>query len=69
MVRAANESFARKMNIITIMTRFCKFIPRQCDARYGFNCTLMYLSSPIYGIFGHWLSEVNTLEIKKFDTQ
>ena len=26
------------------------------------------LSSPKYGIFGHWLSEVNTLELKNVHT-
>ena len=28
----------------------------------------MYVRSPKYGIFGHWLSEVNTLEMKNFHT-
>ena len=28
----------------------------------------MYVTSPKYGIFGHWLSEVNTLETKNFHT-
>ena len=26
----------------------------------------MYISSPKYGIFGHWLSEVNKPEMKHF---
>ena len=28
----------------------------------------MYVRSQKFGYFGHWLSEVNTLEIKHFDT-
>ena len=28
----------------------------------------MYASSPKYGIFGQWLFEVNTLEMKSFHT-
>ena len=33
---------------------------------HGFNCLFMYVSSPKYWIFRHWLSEVNTLEMKNF---
>ena len=28
----------------------------------------MYVNSQIYGYFGHWLSDVNTLEMKIFGT-
>ena len=36
---------------------------------YGFNCTFMYVRSQKFEYFGHWLSDVNTLQIKNFDTQ
>ena len=37
----------------------------QCIVRnVGFNCLLMYVTGPKCGIFRHWLSEVNTLEMK-----
>ena len=26
-IRAANESYPRKMNVVTVITHFCKFIP------------------------------------------
>ena len=29
----------------------------------------MYVRSQKLGYFGHWLSDVNTLEMKNFDTQ
>ena len=29
----------------------------------------MYVRSQKFGYFGHWLSDVNTFEIKNFDTQ
>ena len=35
---------------------------------YGFNCTFMYVRSQKFGYFGHWLSDVNTIEMKNFDT-
>ena len=28
----------------------------------------MYVRSQKFGYFGHWLSDVNTLEMKNFDT-
>ena len=28
----------------------------------------MYVHSQKFGYFGHWLSDVNTLEMKNFDT-
>ena len=34
----------------------------------GFNCCLMYVLGPKYGIFGHSLSKANTLEMKNFHT-
>ena len=70
-VRAANESYARKMNIITIITHFYEFTFNVigCIVRiYGFNCTFMYVHSEKFEYFGHWLSDVNTLQIKDFDT-
>ena len=53
-IRAANESYAQKINIITIVRI------------YGFNCLFTFVSSPKYEIFRHWLSEVDTLEMKNF---
>ena len=35
---------------------------------YGFNCTFMYVFSLKFEYFGHWLSDVNTLQMKTFDT-
>ena len=35
---------------------------------HGFNCLFMYVRSPKYGIFGHWLSEANRFETKNFHT-
>ena len=41
----------------------------RCIVRnHGFNCLFMYVSSPKYEIFGHFLSEVNTFEMKNFHT-
>ena len=34
---------------------------------YSFNC-IMYVRSQKFGYMGHWLSDVNTLEMKNFDT-
>ena len=34
---------------------------------YGFNCTFIYVRNQKFGYFGHWLSDVNTLEMKNFD--
>ena len=39
----------------------------QCK-NYDFNCTFMYVNSQKFGYFGHWLSDVNTLEMKIFGT-
>ena len=36
---------------------------------HGFNCLFMYVHSPKYEIFGHQLSEVNTLEMKNVHTR
>ena len=41
---------------------------RRIVRNHGFNCLVMYVRGSKYGIFGHWLSEVNTLEIKNFHT-
>ena len=41
---------------------------RRTVRNQGFNYTFTYVSSPKNRIFGHWLSEVNTLEMKNFDT-
>ena len=71
MIRAAKKIYARKMNIITIITHFLKNYSNlnamHCK-KLWFQLLVCDVSNPKYGILGHWQSEVSILEMENFHT-
>ena len=59
---------AEKMNIIPIITYFTQLNSMHCENPLFLIVHLCMKSSPKYWIFGHRLTEVNTLEMKNFGT-
>ena len=65
-IRVANESYAPKMSTITVVTHSSKFTPSPslCNALKETWVLTVRVTGLKYGIFGHWLSEASTLEMK-----
>ena len=60
----------KKLTLLLLSLIFVSLLQvhRMHCKKLWFNCTFMYVCSQKFGYFGHWLSDVNTLEMKNFDT-
>ena len=68
---AASASFSDSISYITYLFSELRIhfkLIHGTSRIHSFKCTFISVRSPRFGTFGHWLSEVNALEIKKLTT-